>query len=262
MSGTTEVLFDGCMFGMEANGLRLNKPWRLVTNSVHVHDRFLGYLCDRKHAHGQCRGNVALASGRYNANIASAVHEAFGKECRKLGSRMKARSRVVVPESVGCGRPAVAAVGNAVWNATEQCEVQCNTQDWGSCVQEFLDAVRNVTLSLSVQRTNVYESGSDLRGELLGCYTCRGAGVTTACEKPEWVRVVTAVHALAKFREGERRGAPYLAIQVNKICSGHGMRKHIDKHNGGWSDVIALGEHTGGEFVTDQGEFDCRERWV
>eukprot|EP00971_Amphidinium_carterae_P350072 6491365-Amphidinium_carterae.1 len=262
MPGTTDVLFDGCMFGIESKGIRLNKPWRLVTNSTQISDEFHGKVCDRQHEHGQCRGGAAVASGKYNENIAASVHQAFMKECRKLGGRLKECSRVTGLSERGGAQPAVVAVGNAVLNAMGSSETMFDSRNWDSCVREFHEAMKGVRLSLSVQRTNVYEHGCNLRGELLGCYTCRGAGVTSSCDKPEWVRVVMAVHALAQFRGGDRQRAPYLAIQINKIEDGRGMREHVDRNNGGWSDVIALGEFSGGEFVTEQGEFDCRERWV
>jgi hypothetical protein len=70
--------FDGCCFGVVDNNHRLiKKPWRVQTNSFDLQHVLHNQLCDQQHLHGQCRGQIAVASALYTLPLVKTIVQAI-----------------------------------------------------------------------------------------------------------------------------------------------------------------------------------------
>ena len=66
-------LFDGCMYGLvDAAGLRLRKPWRVITNHPGLLEP-LSQSCSHDHTHGCVHGADAIRSGLYTSKLVEAI---------------------------------------------------------------------------------------------------------------------------------------------------------------------------------------------
>eukprot|EP00971_Amphidinium_carterae_P325243 6455421-Amphidinium_carterae.1 len=116
-------------------------------------------------------------------------------------------------------------------------------------MKEIEQQLSQITIPLGHQRTNVF--GESVQGRafeprsvLYGAYTRRGYGVTRSCEDTTTLRLL---HQLAETRPRSRRSMPYSCIQLTESVPEQGLPAHRDAGNVGSSDIIALGQFTGGE---------------
>eukprot|EP00971_Amphidinium_carterae_P097772 1934644-Amphidinium_carterae.1 len=232
-AGCVEIAFDGCSFGTcSERGIRIKKPWKVITNCLELWQALNGRTCDSSHEHGQCRGSVATASGEYSDEIADCVMSTVR---HVHNSKVNTMSRLSDEELAFQVHDTVAA----------------ELEEW----------LMGTTVPKAHTRYNLCQNGVAARSVLLGAYCQRGLGVTRATEKGKWSRALELIHELAKRRTGERFNKSYLSIQVNSYDSGPGVPKHRDKNNEGLSDIYVCGQFEGGELYCNEQRVDAIGQW-
>lgn len=69
--------FDGCRYQLkDDHGQPVMKPWRVNTSAARLREP-LGRRCQRNHAHGECRGSVAIRSGLYTNVMVKSIGQAI-----------------------------------------------------------------------------------------------------------------------------------------------------------------------------------------
>ena len=230
--------FDGCSYGCMSDGALVQKPWRIMTNARSIVGELNGRLCSKRHVRQQCRGRVASESGGYNATFADCMHSTWRCEASERACR--------------------ANLGMLAGNLGSEC-VNRGLEQVIDDLEKELSALQ---IPLAPQRTNVTYEGGSVRSVLLGAYTVRGAGVTSATSKKKWDKVIRLVHEAARFRGDERAGQGYASIQITQASPEKGLPAHVDSHNEGLSDILVLGNHEGGRLRVNDQTLECHRRWA
>eukprot|EP00971_Amphidinium_carterae_P299247 5945300-Amphidinium_carterae.2 len=268
---------DGCAFNLRIKGELVKKPWRVMSNSVSMIRGLSGRTCTGGHQHVQCRGVVARESASYSCEMVDCIHHGFMEDIRSREGpvaliKAAARQRGPQNDADDIDGRVCAAHANALLNVklsgvevnANSCELEEMEKEERTIevvLQELEDLLNARSIPCAPQRTNVARDGDVVRSVLLGAYTRRGRGVTGACLQGKWLPVLQLVHEAAKLRGAHRRNAPYSAIQINHT-SPQGMVSHVDQNNVGHSDIIALGDYTGGKLYVSGVELPCHRKWA
>eukprot|EP00971_Amphidinium_carterae_P349384 6490992-Amphidinium_carterae.1 len=274
---------DGCDFKLMAQDTLIKKPWRIMTNNVSLMRGLAGRNCSGGHEHRQCRGAIAKSSANYTNEFADCIHHAFAESTSERVSDvsiLKALARSGGPQNDASSieERICASYANTLVNVrvsgtnvdvssyiVEENKnpdaVSAGVRSLEIVLRELEDLLEQRVIPKAPQRTNIAREGDEVRSILLGAYTRRGKGVTSSCLQQKWQSVLRLIHEAAKFREGNRWGEPYAAIQLN-LTSPNGMAKHYDQNNVGLSDVISFGEFRGGELTVDGIALSCHRSWA
>eukprot|EP00971_Amphidinium_carterae_P053825 1060073-Amphidinium_carterae.1 len=106
-------------------------------------------------------------------------------------------------------------------------------------------------------RPQVQNGQQTVRSLTLGCYTRRGLGVTCASEDPAWRALLLAAHAAAK-RQPKSIAQPYLAVTITEGS----VARHTDQNNQGDTNLLVLGDFSGGNLLIEQTVVKARNAWV
>eukprot|EP00971_Amphidinium_carterae_P148830 2950481-Amphidinium_carterae.9 len=96
-------------------------------------------------------------------------------------------------------------------------------------------------------RPEVQNEEQNVRSLTLGCYTRRGHGVTLASDQEEWSELMRAAHEVAR-RQPKSIQQAYLAVTITEGS----VNTHSDQHNQGDTNLLVVGDFTGGRLVIEQ----------
>ena len=151
---------------------------------------------------------------------------------------------------------------------------------------EIAGKLEQTFLKIAHRRTNVLVSGRERedgfavpRSELLGAYTCRGAGVSGFTGKN--LDLLKLVHKLGRMCDSSPTPLQYCSVQLTQVEDQTMLKPHADAQNDGDSHLIAVGNFKGGRLWVQhpQGQskppgakagdnsklgafFDVQRRWI
>eukprot|EP00971_Amphidinium_carterae_P121073 2398273-Amphidinium_carterae.1 len=114
------------------------------------------------------------------------------------------------------------------------------------CARPLQSELESVAIPKNPHKVNIVgQTGELQRSLLLGAYTAKGTGVTSATNLPKFKRVLELVHEIAKSRDAD---VPYSGIMINL---GVDTGVHRDMSNLTLNDVLVLGEFSDGHVIVE-----------
>eukprot|EP00971_Amphidinium_carterae_P301281 5985953-Amphidinium_carterae.1 len=119
----------------------------------------------------------------------------------------------------------------------------CDLSEYCALLRSELETV---TVPKNHHRTNILsEPHVFQRSLLLGAFTTKGCGVTTATTSPKFARVLSLAHGAASCRDEK---IPYSGIMINISVD---AEVHRDASNVTLNDVLVIGDFMHGDIVVE-----------
>ena len=71
-------VLHGCIVGVcDKNGVPIKKSWQIITNCTQLRDALEFMKCSGDHQHAPCAGSETVKTGKYTAEMAKLILDAF-----------------------------------------------------------------------------------------------------------------------------------------------------------------------------------------